>query len=86
MHGRFRAAPTKHYLREAKKLPAQAKERLIAAVEELIVNPYLGVRLRGELQGLLRLRVGDYRIMYAVEETRKLIVLVDVGPRRSIYD
>jgi len=46
MAGRFRIAPTKHYLKETRKLPGQVRERLVTVVEELASNPYLGVRLR----------------------------------------
>ena len=52
---------------------------------EITSNPYAGVRLRGELGGLLRWRTGDYRIIYKIDEERSLVVLLDVGPRESVY-
>jgi mRNA interferase RelE/StbE len=84
--GRFRSAPTKHFLRELKKLPAHVKARVLLAIEELVSNPFAGIRLRGELDGLLRWRTGDYRIVYKMDEEKRLVVLLDVGPRRAIYD
>jgi mRNA interferase RelE/StbE len=84
--GRFRSAPTKHFLRELKKLPAHVKARVLLAIEELVSNPFAGIRLRGELDGLLRWRTGDYRIVYKIDEEKRLVVLLDVGPRRAIYD
>ena len=84
--GRLRIAPTKHYLRELKKLPADLKVRIGLATEEIALNPYGGVRLKGELEGLFRWRVGEYRMIYKIDEQKGYIVLVDVGPRRSIYD
>jgi hypothetical protein len=59
--GRFRSAPTNHFLRELKKLPADVKARVLLAIEELVSNPFAGIRLRGELDGLFRWRTGDYR-------------------------
>jgi mRNA interferase RelE/StbE len=44
------------------------------------------VRLRGELVGLLRWRTGDYRIVYKIDEEKRLVILIDVGPRKSVYD
>lgn len=40
--------------------------------------------LRGEGEGLMRLRVGDWRVIY----TRDLLVLLvlKVGPRGNVYD
>lgn len=86
IQGRFRSAPTKHFLRELKKLPAHVKPRVLLAIEELVSNPFAGIRLRGELDGLLRWRTGDYRIVYKIDEEKRLVVLLDVGPRKAIYD
>jgi mRNA-degrading endonuclease RelE of RelBE toxin-antitoxin system len=54
VQGRFRSAPTKHFLRELKKLPAHVRARILLAIEDVMSNPLAGVRLRGELDGLLR--------------------------------
>jgi len=86
VQGRFRSAPTKHFLRELKKLPAHVRARVVLAIEELVTNPFAGIRLRGELDGLLRWRTGDYRIVYKIDEEKRLVVLLDVGPRNAIYD
>jgi len=83
--GRFRSAPTKHFLRELKKLPAHVRARVLLAIEELVSNPFAGIRLRGELDGLLRWRTGDYRIVYKIDEEKRLVVLLDVGLRKAIY-
>jgi mRNA-degrading endonuclease RelE of RelBE toxin-antitoxin system len=34
---------------------------------------------------LYRIRVGDYRIVYAVEDDRLLVLVVKVGHRREVY-
>jgi len=41
--------------------------------------------LQGKHQGLRRVRSGDYRIVYAVEDDRLLVLVVKVGPRRDVY-
>jgi mRNA-degrading endonuclease RelE of RelBE toxin-antitoxin system len=51
----------------------------------MMSDPYAGVRLRGELGGLLRWRTGHYRIVYKIDEEKRLVVLTDVGPRKSVY-
>jgi mRNA interferase RelE/StbE len=35
--------------------------------------------------GLYRVRSGDYRIIYQIEDARRVVVIVDVGNRRDIY-
>lgn len=35
--------------------------------------------------GLLRIRVGDYRIVYTVDEEQRVVRIADVGHRSDIY-
>ncbi len=64
-------------------LPPDVKRRVRAAVDELKLDPTRGEPLSGELSGLLRSRVGRYRVVY--RETADGIEVVAVGPRRTIY-
>lgn len=41
--------------------------------------------LTGEYKGLYRLRVGDYRVFFRVENERLVIIIIDVLPRGSSY-
>lgn len=80
-----RAALTKRFLRELRKHPVDVKERTLRAIDEIIANPFLGVKLRGELEGRWRWRIGGYRIIYMIDDSRHLVVFLDIGPRRPIY-
>jgi mRNA-degrading endonuclease RelE of RelBE toxin-antitoxin system len=40
----------------------------------------------GELEGEHRRRVGDNRIRYRIDEEKKAVIPLDVGPRRSAYN
>ena len=42
----------------------------------------MGIKALQGKKGLLRLRVGDYRVIYQVEDNRLLILVVEVGHRR----
>ena len=44
------------------------------------------VKLRGGHRNLYRLRVGDFRVIYDVEEQRQVIRIVAVGNRSNVYD
>jgi len=82
----YKAALTKSFLREFKKLPKDVRDRILRSIDEIIANPLLGVELRGELEGRWRWRVGKYRIIYMIDEGSRLVVLLDVGPRKTIYE
>jgi len=58
---------------------------LDSAIRKLETNPYLGKPLRGELVGKRSLRVGDYRVIYAVDEDKKVVILFTVGHRKAVY-
>jgi mRNA interferase RelE/StbE len=81
----YKAALTKNFLKQLKKLPEDIRARVLKAVDEVIANPYAGVKLKGELEGLLRWRIGEYRIIYLIDERSKLVVFLHIGHRRAIY-
>jgi len=80
-----KAALTKNFLNELKKLPEDVKARVLKAVDEVVAKPYAGIRLRGELEVFWRWRIGEYRIIYLIDERSKLVVFLDTSHRRAIY-
>jgi mRNA-degrading endonuclease RelE of RelBE toxin-antitoxin system len=82
----YGAALTKRFLRELRKQANGVKERALIAIDEIIANPFLGVKLRGELEGRWRWKIGKYRIIYIIDDSRNLVVFLDIGPRKSIYE
>lgn len=72
--------------RQFKTLPQFAQEQLKPKIDALSINPRpIGIKALQGQKGLLRLRVGDYRVIYQVEDNRLLIVVVEVGHRREVY-
>jgi mRNA interferase RelE/StbE len=71
--------------RAVAKLPRQIRERIAERLRALADNPRPvgSIKLAGE--DLYRIRVGDYRIIYSIEDDRLVILVVDVGHRREIY-
>jgi mRNA interferase RelE/StbE len=62
------------------------RTRILKAIERLADDPYLHGRekLSGE-EGLWRIRVGDYRVIYTVVQNRLVVVVVTIGHRREVY-
>lgn len=68
------------------KQPQDQKRRILSAIWKL---PYVGdiKPLQGKgNEGLLRLRVGDYRVIYSVDNGRLTVYVVDAGTRGQIYN
>lgn len=72
--------------RQIKKLPRTVQSQILDRIEDLQVEPRpVGVvKLEGE-EGLYRVRVGDYRIVYAIDDEQIYIFIVKVAHRREVY-
>lgn len=70
---------------ELDRLPARDRARVLTAVESLAETPLKGEILHAEWQGLRRLRVGRYRVIYAFDGDTLWIAVLRVGHRREVY-
>jgi mRNA interferase RelE/StbE len=71
---------------QLRKLDAQARRRVQAAIELLAQNPRPATtkKLVGG-EGEWRIRTGDYRVIYEIHDDVLLVLVVAVGHRRDIY-
>jgi mRNA interferase RelE/StbE len=76
-------------VRDLRKLGADAEARVLRYLRERISDSQdprrLGHALTGDRKGLWRYRVGDYRIVAAIEDDRFVVLVVAVGHRREVY-
>ena len=61
------------------------RERILYAIDRLGEQPHAGYPLKGDLRGLRRIRVGDYRVMYEVLDDELVVLVVRVAHRREVY-
>ena len=66
------------------KLPMNEKRRIVAAIERLPDGEDIK-KLKGH-DGLLRLRAGEYRIIYTVDHGQLVVYVIDAGNRGQIYN
>jgi mRNA interferase RelE/StbE len=75
--------------KELKKLGAADQKRVLKFLRERVAaddDPRrLGSALTGEFAGLWRYRVGDFRIIAAIEDSRLIVLVLRIGHRREIY-
>jgi mRNA interferase RelE/StbE len=72
--------------RALKKMPRDLLARVGQAITQLGINPrpHGATALKGE-PGLLRLRVGDYRVSYTVQDDVLTVLVITVDHRREVY-
>jgi mRNA interferase RelE/StbE len=66
------------------KLDNSVQERIISVLERCRIRPYPHVKKLVNNQ-YFRLRAGDYRVIMDIKETELLILVIEVGHRKSIY-
>ncbi|MBI4257502.1 MAG: type II toxin-antitoxin system RelE/ParE family toxin [Thaumarchaeota archaeon] len=77
---------TANFERGLKRLSSNDLQRARQTLVELARDPYSFKELRGRFRDLRSARFGDHRIIYAINENSKEIVLLAVEPRGSAYD
>jgi mRNA interferase RelE/StbE len=70
---------------DLRNIPRNIKERIRKAVEaRLASNPvHYGEPLRDSLKGHRKLRVGDWRVIYRIEDRR--VIVLKIGNRKEVY-
>lgn len=65
------------------------QKRIVSFLQDRIQaaeNPRTsGKALQGNLSGLWRYRVGDYRLLCRVEDEELVVLVIEIGHRREIY-
>jgi mRNA interferase RelE/StbE len=61
------------------------RARITGAIELLARNPYPPAARTLTNRLAYRVRVGDYRIIYSVQESTITIVVVAIGHRKDVY-
>jgi len=74
-------------VRQLRKLDRAAQRRVQAAIELLATEPRpSGAKKLVDGNGEWRVRTGDYRVVYEIQDNVLLILVAAVGHRRDIYD
>jgi mRNA interferase RelE/StbE len=72
--------------RQLEKLPRATQKRVAEKIETLRDDPFpVGCKKLSGLPDASRVRIGDYRIVYQVQRSILLILVLAVGHRRELY-
>jgi mRNA-degrading endonuclease RelE of RelBE toxin-antitoxin system len=67
-------------------LPPAIERDAKQALRILSTDPHAGERLEEELAGLWKYRIRSFRIVYRIIADQRLIQVMGIGPRGTIYD
>jgi mRNA interferase RelE/StbE len=67
------------------RIDATDRKQLIEKIDALATNPHVGSALKGEWNGLRRVRVGKYRVVFEVQNEELTVLIVRVGHRSHVY-
>jgi mRNA interferase RelE/StbE len=67
-------------------LPRHLQAQLRKQIDSLAENPRPSrvIKLAGD-ENLYRVRVGDYRVIYQIQDKALLVLVIKIGHRREVY-
>jgi mRNA interferase RelE/StbE len=73
--------------RQLKKLDRPVQKRVLKRVEKLEnqPRPKTAETLKGTTETVYRVREGDYRIIYTIEDDRLIVLVVRIGHQREVH-
>ena len=82
----YKVNPKPSVEKDLRSLPRSTVARVIKSLELLAGNPFprQALKLEGGEQ-LYRLRVGDYRVVYSVDQGAREVIIHYVRHRREVY-
>jgi mRNA interferase RelE/StbE len=83
---RYRIEFVKQSAKQLKYLPTEEQQKIKIKIDALadVPRPDGVVKLTGE-DNLYRIRVGNYRIIYSIQDNQLLVLVIKIGHRRDVY-
>ena len=82
---RYRVIVRKSDAKDLKGISKKDVRRILAAIKSLGDDPRPPGTKKLSGQERYRLRQGNYRILYSIEDDRLIVCVVKVGDRRDVY-
>ena len=84
----YRVSIRKQALKELEELPLKQSRKVAHAIDELAEDPRPAgcKKLKGEREYIWRIRVGDYRVLYKIDDEVKVIEVGKIGDRKNVYE
>jgi mRNA interferase RelE/StbE len=71
--------------KQLQSLPQAEQKRIQKVVDSLASNPRPPRTIKMSGSTSWRIRVGDYRIIYDIQDSQLIVMVIKIGHRREIY-
>ena len=78
-----KAVFSKVFIKKLDKIDSTLREHIKVKLKQLILDPEIGIPLKGDLKPLWKFRVSKYRIIYSFDE--EFVYFKALGLRKNIY-
>jgi mRNA interferase RelE/StbE len=73
--------------RDIKKLPSEIQQKILKEISTLSDDPRpSGVKKLSGIENFYRIRIGNYRVIYSIQDEHLRILVVYVGHRGDVYE
>ena len=73
-------------IKDLKKIDKTWQKRILSKIKTtLTTDPHSGKKLVGDLSPFWRIRVGDYRVIYSIEEEIVMVEVIKIKHRKEVY-
>lgn len=83
--GRYKVEIKRSAVKEIERLPRKDIKAVLERIESLSENPRPHDCKKLSAQERYRVRCGDYRILYSIEDDILIVLVVKVGHRKDVY-
>ncbi len=85
----YKLVYSREAVRSLRKIPSNIAKRICMKLERLANNPYIKNNNVKSFKGSnanYRLRIGDWRALYILDDQEKQIIIVDINVRGEVYN
>ncbi|TVR80850.1 MAG: type II toxin-antitoxin system RelE/ParE family toxin [Chitinophagaceae bacterium] len=79
---------TRSAAKELRSIPKHAIKRIVDNIDLLAQNPRPegSKKIKGTKLNLWRIRIGNYQVVYDIQDKIKIIEIIKIGHRKEIYE
>ncbi len=78
---------SKSSLKELHKIDRPDIRSILDKIEQLAIDPRPNgaMKLKGSKKALWRIRIGNFRVIYSIEDIVRIVQILAIGDRKDIY-